>query len=110
MIGEVVAAVLHNNVPDAVVDNVDVPLQLFTTFTVGVDGVALIVKCKVTTLSHPLTFVNVCVGVADEVYVLLYHTKLPQAVAEVSPLLLVFGAATPEPAALAQPFTVVVTV
>ena len=81
---EVVSLVLHNNVPVAVVDNVDVPLQLFTTFTVGVEGVALIVKCNVTTLSHPLTFVNVCVGVADEVYVLLYHTKLPQAVAVVS--------------------------
>jgi hypothetical protein len=45
--------VLHNNVPDAVVDNVDVPLQLFTTFTVGVAGVALMVKFKVTTLSQP---------------------------------------------------------
>ena len=64
---EAVALVLQSNVPDAVVDNVDVPLQLFTTFTVGVDGVAFIVKCKETTLSHPLTFVNVCVGVADEV-------------------------------------------
>ena len=101
---------LHNNVPDAVVDNVDVPLQLFTTFTVGVAGVALMVKFKVTTLSQPLTFVNVCVGVADEVYILPYHIKLPQAVAVVSPVLLVFGAATPEPAALSQPFTVVVTV
>ena len=58
---EVVAPVLHNNVPDAVVDNVDVPLQIFKTFTVGVAGV-------------------------------------------------VFGAATPEPAALTQAFTVVVTV
>ena len=52
---------LHNNVPNAVVDNVDVPLQLFTTFTIGVVGV-------------------------------------------------VFGAATPEPSALKQPFTVAVTV
>jgi hypothetical protein len=59
--------VLHNNVPDAVVDNVDVPLQLFTTLTIGVAGVVLIVKCNVTTLSHPLTLVNVCVGVADVV-------------------------------------------
>ena len=52
---------LHNNDPEAVVDNVDVPSQLFTTFTVGVAGV-------------------------------------------------VFGAAVPEPSALVQPFTVVVTV
>ena len=36
---EVVAPVLHNNVPVAVVDKVDVPLQLLTTFTIGVDGV-----------------------------------------------------------------------
>ena len=106
----VVSFVLHNNVPDAVVDNIDVPLQLFTTITVGVADVAFIVKCNVTTLSHPLTFVNVCVGVEDEVYVLPYQTKLPQAVAVVSALLLVFGAANPEPAALTQPFTVVVTV
>ena len=82
-----VSLVLQSNVPDAVVDNVDVPLQLFTTFTVGVDGVAFIVKCNVTTLSHPFTFVNVCVGVEDEVYVLLYHTKLTQAAAVVSPVL-----------------------
>ena len=52
---------LHNNDPDAVVDSVDVPLQLFTTVTTGASGV-------------------------------------------------VFGAAMPEPAALVQPFTVVVTV
>ena len=58
---------LHSNDPAADVDNVDVPLQLFTTFTVGVKGVAFIVKCNVTTLSQPPTFVNVCVGVADEV-------------------------------------------
>ena len=70
MIGEVVAAVFHNNVPDAVVDNVDVPLQLFTTFTVGVDGVVLIVKCNVTTLSHPPALVPVHVAVLlDAVYV-----------------------------------------
>ena len=61
MMEEVVAPVLHNNVPDAVVDKEDVPLQLLTTFTIGVAGV-------------------------------------------------VFGAAVPEPAALAQPFTVWETV
>ena len=68
VISEDIAAVFHNNVPNAVVDNVDVPLQLFTTLTIGVDGiVVLIVKCNVTTLSQPPTFVKVCVGVADEV-------------------------------------------
>ena len=61
---------LHNNVPDAVVDNVDVPLQLFTTLTVGVAGVALIVKCNVTTLSHPAALVPVHVAMLlDAVYV-----------------------------------------
>jgi hypothetical protein len=39
IIDEVVAPVLHNNVPDAEVDNVDVLLVLLTTFTIGVDGV-----------------------------------------------------------------------
>jgi hypothetical protein len=61
VIDGVVSVVLHNNVPDAVVDKVEVPLQLFTTLTEGVAGV-------------------------------------------------VFGAATPEPAELVQPFTVCVTV
>jgi len=56
VIDGVVSVVLHNNVPVAVVDNVDVP-QLLTTFIEGVDGA-------------------------------------------------VFGAATPEPALLTQPFTV----
>ena len=36
---EVVSLVPQCNVPEAVVDNVDVPLQLFTTFTTGVAGV-----------------------------------------------------------------------
>ena len=36
-----VAPLLHANVPAAVVESVEVPLQLFTTFTVGVAGVDL---------------------------------------------------------------------
>ena len=36
---EVVSVVLHNKDPDAVVDKVDEPSQLFTTFTEGVEGV-----------------------------------------------------------------------
>jgi hypothetical protein len=31
--------VLHDKLPPAVVDKVDVPLQLLTTVTTGVDGV-----------------------------------------------------------------------
>jgi putative N-acetylmannosamine-6-phosphate epimerase len=41
MIDGVVALLLHSKVPVAVVDNVDVPLQLSTTVTTGVDGVVL---------------------------------------------------------------------
>jgi hypothetical protein len=40
---EAVAPELHNNVPVAVVDKVDVPLQLFTTFMVGAVTVAKVV-------------------------------------------------------------------
>lgn len=36
MIKDPVEPVLHNKLPAAVVDKVDVPLQLFTTFTIGV--------------------------------------------------------------------------
>ena len=32
---------LHNKVPAAVVESVDVPLQLFTTVTTGIAGIAL---------------------------------------------------------------------
>ena len=39
VIEEVLSPVLHNKVPVAVVDNVEVP-QLFTTVTDGADGVA----------------------------------------------------------------------
>ena len=38
VIDEEVSVVLHNNVPDADVDKLDVP-QLFVTFTVGAAGV-----------------------------------------------------------------------
>ena len=74
VIGEVVSVVLHNNVPVAVVDNVDVPLQLFTTVTEGVAGVAFIVKFNVTTLSQPTALVPVQVAVLlDAVYVVPCH-------------------------------------
>lgn len=63
IIEEAVSVVLHNNVPDAVVDKVDVKLQLLTTFTIGVAGNGVIVKFNVTTLSHPAAFVPVHVAV-----------------------------------------------
>ena len=39
VIVEVVSPVLHNRLPDALVDKVDVPLQLSCTVTTGVEGV-----------------------------------------------------------------------
>ena len=66
MIDEAVSDVLHNNVPDAEVDNIDVPSQLFTTFTEGVDGIVIIVKFNVTTLSQPPALVPVQVAVLLE--------------------------------------------
>jgi hypothetical protein len=52
----------HNKVPVAVVDNVEVPSQLFTTFTTGAVGVVLGAAtpepCK---LVHPLALVVVTV-------------------------------------------------
>jgi hypothetical protein len=39
VIVEPVEPVLHDKLPPAVVDKVDVPLQLFTTVTMGVGGV-----------------------------------------------------------------------
>ena len=45
------------------------------------------VKCKVTTLSHPDAFVNVCVGFDDTVYVVPYHVNELHANAVVSPVL-----------------------
>jgi hypothetical protein len=39
VIDELVSVVLHNNVPEVVAESVEVPLQLFTTFTDGADGV-----------------------------------------------------------------------
>lgn len=36
----VVAPVLHNKLPPALVESVEVPLQLFTTVTTGVEGIA----------------------------------------------------------------------
>ena len=39
VIEDELAPVLHDKVPKAVVDNVDVPLQLLTALTVGADGV-----------------------------------------------------------------------
>jgi hypothetical protein len=41
VIVDVISLVLHNKLPPAFVESVDVPLQLSTTVTTGVDGVVL---------------------------------------------------------------------
>jgi len=49
----------------------------------------LMVRCSVTTESHPDAGLNVCVDVPLVVYVVPYHVKLSQAVTLVSPVVLV---------------------
>jgi len=129
MMEEVVAPVLHNNVPDAVVDKEDVPLQLLTTFTIGVAGVVFGAAVPdPASLVQPSTVcltVNVpaLFTIMEEVFAPVLHNKVPDAVVDkvVEPLQLlttvtvgvagnVLGAAVPEPATLVQPSTVCVTV
>ena len=129
VIEEPVEPVLHNKLPPDVVDKVDVPLQLSTTFTTGaasaVPGDAMPEPCKLVqpftvcvTLNVPL-LLTVIVEPVEPVL----HNRLPVAVVDKVevPLQLfttvtigvagvVFGAAMPEPGALVQLPTVVVTV
>jgi hypothetical protein len=58
LIEEHAVEVVHNNVPAAVVDNVDVPLQLSTSATTGADGIGLMVRFQVTALSQPAALVQ----------------------------------------------------
>ena len=124
----VVPPVLHNKAPDADVDNVEVPLQLFTTLTVGADGVVFGAAVPdPTALVQPSTvwvtvYVPALLTVIDEEVSVVLHNNVPEADVESVelPQLLVtitdgaegvvFGAAVPDPAALVQPSTVCVTV
>ncbi len=56
-----VELVLHNKLPVAVVDNVDVPLQLFTTVTTGVAGItgAALIVAGDAGERHPVAFLTV---------------------------------------------------
>ena len=120
---------LHSNDPAADVDNVDVPSQLFTTFTEGADGVVFGAAIPdPAALVQPSTvcvtvYVPALLTVIDEEVSVVLHNNVP--VAEVEsvevPLQLfttftvggvgvVFGAAVLDPAALVQPSTVCVTV
>ena len=128
VIDEPVEPVLHNKLPPAVVDKVDVPLQLFTTVTIGVAGVVFGAAVPVPAALVQLPTVDVTVYVPaaltmiDEPVEPVLHNKLPPAVVDKVdvPLQLsttfttgvagpVPGAAVPEPATLVQPFTVCVT-
>jgi hypothetical protein len=61
VIDEPIAPVLHNRAPVAVVDNVDVPSQLLTTVTLGVDGTddGALINATVSVDTHPPAFLDV---------------------------------------------------
>ena len=129
MIDEVFAPLLHNNVPVALVDKVEVPLQLSVTLTDGAVGVVfgdavpdpaalvqpltVVVTVYVPALAtvivdndEPLLQSNVPVAFVDKVDVpLQLSTTVTDGAVGV-----VFGDAVPDPAALVHPLTVVVTV
>ena len=127
MIEEVVSPVLHNKVPEAVVDNVEVP-QLLTTVTTGVDGIATgaatpepNVLAQVPTVLLTV-YVPAVVTVIEAVVAPLLHNIVPPAGIDKSELpqllttvttgvaVIAFGAARPEPVALIHPLTVLVSV
>jgi len=121
--------VLHNNVPGASVESVDVPVQLLTTFTTGVAGVVLGLAIPLpSALVQPLAVV-VTVYVPAELTVIVgvdspvLHNNVPVAVVErvdvplqlsttftTGVVTVVAGAAVALPSALVQPSIVVVTV
>ena len=129
MIEEVVAPLLHNNAPvNEPAVTVELP-QLFTTPTVGADGITLGAATPLpAALVQPVTVcvtveVPAVVTVIDVVVAPLLHNNVPvnePAVNTELPQLLVtvttgadgvgMGAAIPLPAGLVHPFTVCVTV
>ena len=124
-----VAPLLHNKEPvKDVAVNIELP-QVFTTVTTGADGIAFGAATPLPEgLVHPFTVwvtVNVpaVVTVMDEVVAPLLHNKEPVKDVAVNMELpqlsttdttgadgITFGAATPEPEGLVQPFTDCVTV
>ena len=123
----VVAPVLHNNAPVAVVDNVEEP-QLFTTVTEGAVGMAFgAAVAEPGALAHPLIVlftvkVPAVVTVIEGVVAPLLHnivppagidkTELPQLFTTVTTGVcgIAFGAAIPWPSGLVHPPTVLVIV
>ena len=124
---EVVAPLLHNNDPVAVVAKTEFP-QLFVTVTTGAAGVAFGAEVPLpATLVQPFTvvvtmYVAALVTVMEAVVAPLLHKREPAAVVDSTlfPQLFVtvttgvagvaFGAAVSLPALLVQPLIVVVTV
>jgi hypothetical protein len=124
----VAAPVLHNSVPAAVVDKLDVPLQLFTTVTTGVAGAvlgaaiplpdALVQPFTVWVTVYVPALVTVMLGVTAPVL----HSSVPAVVVDsvedpqLSDTVIAgaagvdLGAAVPLPEGLVQPFAVWVTV
>ena len=124
-----VAPVLHNSVPVAAVDKVEVVLQLSTTVTAGAAGFVFGAAVPVPAgLVHPFTVVVTVYGptvltVMEAVVAPVLHSSVPEATVDKVEVLLqlsttvttgaagvVFGAAVPLPGKLVHPFTVVVTV
>ena len=123
----VVAPLLHKIVPPAGIERVELP-QLLTTVTAGVAGVAFGAAApEPAALIHPLTvlvtvYVPGVVTLMEAVVAPLLHrivppagidrVELPQLLTTVTTGVagVAFGAATPDPAALVQPLTVLVTV
>jgi hypothetical protein len=125
---EVAAPVLHCSVPAAVVDKVEVPLQLLTTVTTGAEGIdtgaavplpdALVQPLTVWVTVYAPALLTVMLGVAAPVL----HSSVPAAVVDKVDEPQLFetvtagvagvdlGAAVPLPDPLVQPFTVWVTV
>jgi hypothetical protein len=122
----VVSPVLHRMVPPAGIDRVELP-QLFTTVTTGVAVTIGAAVPEATALTQPFTVlvtvrVPAVVTVIDAVVWPVLQRMVPPAGIDRVELPQVFvtvttgvgviaaGAAVPEPAALVQPFTVLVTV
>ena len=121
------ALVLHNKLPEAVVERTELP-QLFTTVTSGADGIDLGAAVPLPdTLMHPFTVVvavklPAVLTVIEGVVAPVLHNKLPAAVVDKTELPQLFttvitgadgivtGAAVPLPGPLVHPFTVVVAV
>ena len=126
----VVAAVLQSKLPVELVDKVEVPLQLSTTFTTGAEGVVFGAAVPVpAALVQPFTdvwmtlYVPAPVTVIEDVVSAVLHSNAPVATVDKTevPLQLLTtvttgaagvtnGADVPVPAPLIHPFTVWVTV